>query len=67
MKKPGPVGLMLIGLFLSVMGVVLPLLMVIHVVTSTFFLNFLAYGAMVTGLFLGIIGAATYARLNKKN
>jgi hypothetical protein len=66
MKRPGPVGLILIGLFLSVMGVVLPLLMVIHVVTSTFFLNFLAYGAMVTGLFLGIIGAATYARLNNK-
>jgi hypothetical protein len=49
------------------MGVVLPFFMVMRILPSTFTLNFLAYGAMVAGLFLGILGAAMYVRLNKKN
>ncbi len=65
MKISHPVRLILIGFVLSLTGVVLPFLMVIHVLTSTFTLNFLAYGAMVTGLLLGTVGAATYARLRK--
>ncbi|MCS7283004.1 MAG: hypothetical protein RMK65_07610 [Anaerolineae bacterium] len=52
-----PIG---IGAFLVVLGVVLPLLMVLRVVPSTFFLNFLAYIASVLGLFLGIWGAALH-------
>ena len=67
MKISQPVRLILFGLFLSIMGVVLPFLMVMKILTSTFTLNFLAYGSMVAGLFLGITGAAMYVRLNKKN
>ena len=51
--------------FLVVAGVVLPLLMVLGVLKSTFALNFIAYFASVAGLFLGIIGGATYARRHK--
>jgi len=61
-----PVQLILIGFILSVMGVVLPLLMVIHIIESTFFINFVSYISSVVGLFLGIIGAASYIREHRK-
>lgn len=57
---------MLIGFVLVVLGVVLPFLMVIHLLPSTFFLNFFAYGASLMGLFLGIIGASLYMRGKQK-
>jgi hypothetical protein len=66
MFQISPSGLILIGLLLVVTGVILPLLMVIQVLPSTFFLNFFAYGASLTGLFLGVIGAATYMRDRRK-
>ena len=61
-----PVQLILIGFILSVMGVALPLLMVIHIIESTFFINFVSYISSVVGLFLGIIGAASYIREHRK-
>ena len=66
MMRLSPVQLILIGFILSAMGVVLPLLMVIHVIQSTFFINFVSYIASVVGLFLGIIGAASYIREHRK-
>ncbi|MGQ9710630.1 MAG: hypothetical protein ACUVXE_09205 [Anaerolineae bacterium] len=36
--------------------------MVIHVIPSTFFLNFFSYIASVLGLFLGIWGMVLYAK-----
>ena len=62
-----PLSLILIGLVLVILGVVLPLLMVLHVIVSTFFLNFFSYTASIAGLFLGMIGAATYVRIHRKN
>jgi hypothetical protein len=47
-------------------GAILPFLMVIHILESTFFLNFIAFGSQVTGLFLGTIGMITYARAHKR-
>jgi hypothetical protein len=66
MFQISPSGLILIGLVLVVTGVILPLLMVVQVLPSTFFLNFFAYGASLTGLFLGVIGAASYMRDRRK-
>jgi hypothetical protein len=60
-----PLTLILIGLTLAIMGVVLPFLMLLHVVPSTFFLNFFSYGASTVGLILGIIGASRYGRMKK--
>jgi hypothetical protein len=40
--------------------------MVLHILKSTFFLNFFSYTASLVGLILGIIGAASYVRLKKK-
>jgi len=41
---------------LLVAGVVLPLLMVLQVVKTSFFLSFLSYSATVSGAFLGYLG-----------
>ena len=61
-----PWSLILIGFLLSVLGVVLPMLMIIHVVSSTFFLNFFSFSASMTGLILGITGGAMYVRRRRK-
>jgi hypothetical protein len=61
-----PLVLILIGFGLSVAGVSLPFLMMIHTVPSTFFLNFFSFISSMTGLILGIVGAALYVRLHRK-
>ncbi len=58
--------LILIGFLLVLAGAVLPFLMVLHIIPSTFFLNFFSYSASVSGLFLGIIGGALYARAARR-
>ena len=63
MKSPKT--LLIVGFFLILAGVLLPFLMVIHVLESTFFLNFFAFGAQVTGLFLGFIGTVMYIRVRR--
>ena len=57
--------LLSLGLILMLLGVVLPFMMVIHVLESTLFLNFFSWGASTGGLFLGLIGAATWVKVNK--
>lgn len=55
-----------IGGGLLVLGVVLPLLMVMKLVDSTFFLNFFAYTASTAGFFIGLIGAMSYVREKRR-
>jgi di/tricarboxylate transporter len=43
-------------------GVVLPFLMVLHIIESTFFLVFLSFTSSTIGLFLGLIGASEFVR-----
>jgi hypothetical protein len=57
--------LLSLGLFLMLLGVVLPFLMVIRVLESTFFLNFLSWGASVAGLAFGTIGFAVWSKGRK--
>lgn len=54
--------MIVISVLLMVAGVVLPLLMVVHVMQSTFFLNFLSYTLSLIGIFLGAIGVSLYMR-----
>jgi hypothetical protein len=61
-----PSKMLLIGLALMILGIVLPFLMVVHVLESTFFLNFFSYAASLLGLFLGIIGSASYVAQQRK-
>ncbi|MCS7010460.1 MAG: hypothetical protein N2049_03075 [Anaerolineales bacterium] len=58
--------IIVIGFILVTLGMVLPFLMVMQIVRTTFFLSFLSYSATVVGLFLGFIGSATYVRLHQK-
>ena len=48
------------AVLLLLVGAVLPFLMVIQVLESSFLLNFISYIASVIGLFIGIIGVAMY-------
>lgn len=66
MKTPPPGVMIGIGFVLVLFGAVAPFLMVMRIVPSTFFLNFFSYAASVSGLFLGIIGAALYVRNHRK-
>ncbi len=50
--------LLSLGLTLMLVGILLPFLMVIRVLESTFFLNFFSWGASVAGLSFGTIGFA---------
>jgi membrane associated rhomboid family serine protease len=61
-----PRTLLFIALGLLLFGWVMPFLMVLRVVESTFFLNFLAWGASVGGLYLGVIAVASLVRRRKK-
>ncbi|MBI5962819.1 MAG: hypothetical protein HY863_05045 [Chloroflexi bacterium] len=54
-----------LGLFLMLLGVILPFMMVIHVLKSTFFLNFFAWGASVVGLTLGMISVSLMVKPRK--
>ena len=61
-----PVMMMLGGFLLLLVGWILPLLMLMHEVPSTFFLNFFAYTVSLIGLMLGITGAVLYVRVRRK-
>jgi len=63
MNSPGL--LLGLGILLMLLGIILPFLMVIKVLESTFFLNFFSWGASVAGLALGTIGFAMYSRERK--
>lgn len=52
--------LILTGFFLVLAGAVLPFMIVLGILPSTFTMNFLAFGSSVVGVFLGVIGAAMY-------
>jgi len=58
--------LLSLGLILLFLGFALPLLMVMRVIESTFFLNFFSWGASVAGMFLGFIGVAIWTKMRKE-
>ena len=60
-----PVWFFLIGFPLLILGFVLPVLMVMSILESTFFLNFLSYGASFMGLIFGLVGSVLYVRQSK--
>ena len=62
-----PKRLIIIGFFLVLFGAVMPWFLVLGFVKSTFIVNFLTYGASVTGLFLGLMGAAMWGVTRKKD
>jgi hypothetical protein len=65
LRSPG--FLLSLGVILMLLGIILPFLMVIKVLESTFFLNFFSYGASVAGLALGTIGFALWSRNRRRD
>jgi len=57
--------LFLIATLLLLIGVILPLLMVIKVVQSTFFLNFFSYASSLAGFILGFYGIVSHIKARK--
>jgi hypothetical protein len=62
-----PVPMMLIGFGLLVIGVILPFAMVLQLLESTLFLNFLAYLTSLFGLIIGLLGVAFYTRGHRRD
>ena len=54
------------AILLMLFGCIAPFLMTLHIIESTFLLNFLAFGSSVLGLFLGVAGIAG-VRIRQKN
>ena len=65
-RKLTPGKLIIIGVVLNLVGFVLPLLMVIQLIESTFFLNFTAYSLSVIGLVVGLIGMVFLVKVNRQ-
>jgi len=57
--------LILIGLGLLILGVILPFMMVLELLESTLFLNFLAATSSIAGLLTGFVGIAQYVRARR--
>jgi len=58
--------LLSLGIFLMMLGIVIPFLIVIKILESTFFLNFFSWGSSVAGLAFGTIGFAMYSKNRKE-
>jgi hypothetical protein len=56
---------LVLGGAMMLVSIILPLLMVMQVLRSTFFLNFLAYGLSVAGMLIGFIGLVTLVRTRR--
>ncbi len=66
MMNLNPPVLLVTGFVLLVAGFVLPALMIMQVIPSTFFLNFLAYGASFLGVILGLLGSLSIVARRRK-
>jgi len=62
-----PKRLIIIGFLLVLFGAAMPWFLILGYVESTFWLNFLIYGASVAGLIMGVMGAAMWSATRKKD
>jgi hypothetical protein len=56
-----------LGFVLVLLGALLPWLMVLGYLKSSFFLTFFSFTASMAGLMLGIIGVVYYVNLRRKD
>jgi hypothetical protein len=60
-----PLKIIGIGFLLVLLGLIVPALMVLDLLPSSFLLAFLSHAASVAGLFMGLIGTAHYSRIDR--
>ena len=66
MTRLSPGRMIAIGFVLVLFGFVAPFLMAARFIEPSFWLSFLSHAASVGGLFLGMIGSATYIRSRRR-
>jgi uncharacterized membrane protein YqjE len=64
MTRVNPKLMVGIAFIMLLLGVALPLMMVMHVIPSTFFLNLMAYLCSFFGIIIGFIGAVWLSKQN---
>lgn len=57
--------MILVGGGMMLLSIVLPFLMVMQMLRSTFFLNFLAYGLSVAGILIGFVGMVNMVKIRR--
>jgi membrane protein implicated in regulation of membrane protease activity len=63
--KMQPWKMIVVGASMMLVSMVLPWLMVLQILRSTFFLNFLAYGLSVAGMLIGFIGMVSMVKIRR--
>jgi membrane protein implicated in regulation of membrane protease activity len=63
--KMQPWKMIVLGASMMLVSMVLPWLMVLQILRSTFFLNFLAYGLSVAGMLIGFIGMVSMVKIRR--
>lgn len=66
MESLSPIKSMIIGTLLMILGVVIPFLMVLKLLTPTFALSFFSYGAQIVGMVLAFYGLFSYVRIRRR-
>ena len=62
-----PKAMIAVGVLMMVVGgVIVPYLMVIHVLESTFFMIFVSFAVSTSGFYFGIMGVTQYAHTKRK-
>lgn len=57
--------MMVLGTLMMILGVVLPLLMVVKVIESTFLLAFISYGFSLVGMVVAFLGLFSYVSIRR--
>jgi len=60
-----PWKMILVGGAMMIVSIILPFLMVMQILRSTFFLNFLAYGLSVAGILIGFVGMVNLVKIRR--
>lgn len=61
-----PIRMMIIGVVLMILGVIFPLLMVIRIIESSFWLSFLSYGFSLVGMVMAFFGLFSFMAGRRK-
>ena len=60
-----PWKMIVLGIAMMLLSMLLPWLMVLHLIKSTIFLNFLAYGLSVAGMLIGFLGIVHVVKIRR--
>lgn len=61
-----PFWLIGIGFVLEIVAIAMIVLILLDVLTSTYFLNFTAFGMSVLGLLMGVVGSASVVKIKRE-